>query len=95
MNEKDKMFEIMEDAFITAEDRIKKVIKREITKKKRVCANCTCGRKNEMEKPKSACGSCYLGDAYRCEDCPYTGKPPFKPGEEVNFDLNEDVFNKE
>jgi len=65
----------------------------------KACANCSCGRKEledklgaeeaktrlEQGKERSACGSCYLGDAFRCETCPYRGLPAFKPGAKVSL----------
>lgn len=74
--------EYKDEDFLTEEDKIKKeVVVKE--KKKRACANCSCGLKDEKPKPSKGCGSCFLGDAYRCSGCPYLGLPPFKPGEEV------------
>jgi Cytokine-induced anti-apoptosis inhibitor 1, Fe-S biogenesis len=68
----------------------------DISKKpKKACKNCSCGRKEQEEAgdstadqvPVSSCGSCYLGDEYRCDSCPYRGTPAFKPGEKVTIQI--------
>jgi len=60
------------------------------------CKNCTCGRaeqlndanKQEIKKDfKSSCGSCHLGDSYRCAGCPYLGKPAFDPNDKETVKL--------
>lgn len=73
----------------------------ETNKPKKPCANCTCGladkeasdqpsEASDGATPKASCGSCYLGDAFRCASCPYRGMPAFKPGEKVTIDTTSD-----
>ncbi|XP_047063155.1 anamorsin homolog [Lolium rigidum] len=70
-------------------------------KARKACKNCSCGRaeaKQKVEKlgltadqidnPVSACGSCGLGDAFRCSGCPYRGLAPFKLGQKVTLSDN-------
>jgi hypothetical protein len=38
---------------------------------------------------ESACGKCYLGDAFRCASCPMRGVPAFEKGDKVKL-VNKD-----
>uniref|UniRef100_A0A7S0VEI6 Anamorsin homolog n=1 Tax=Polytomella parva TaxID=51329 RepID=A0A7S0VEI6_9CHLO len=65
---------------------------------KKACKNCTCGRAEEeaagkpvvltqemLDNPQSGCGSCGLGDAFRCASCPYRGLPAFEMGKKIQL----------
>jgi hypothetical protein len=60
---------------------------------RKACKNCSCGRaeKEAAGEFVSKCGSCYLGDEFRCDACPYRGMPAFKPGEEVKILSGNDI----
>lgn len=69
---------------------------------KKACKNCTCGladqevadaQKAQEDKKEGTggCGSCSLGDAYRCAGCPSLGKPAWKTidGETIKINTSD------
>ncbi|KAG9133405.1 hypothetical protein Leryth_013221 [Lithospermum erythrorhizon] len=96
---KDDMDLIDEDSLLTEDDlkrpQLPPVGDCEVGSTRKACKNCVCGRAEADEKvtlgltmdqitnPQSSCGSCGLGDAFRCSTCPYKGLPKFKLGEKV------------
>ncbi|PIA60374.1 hypothetical protein AQUCO_00300102v1 [Aquilegia coerulea] len=95
---------IDEDSLLTKEDLKKPQLPLgdcKVGSTRKACKNCVCGRAEaeekvekfglsmgQIENPQSACGSCGLGDAFRCGTCPYKGLPPFKLGEKVSLSGN-------
>lgn len=74
----------------------------EVGSTRKACKNCICGRAEGTQKVEKlltadlidnaqsgGCGSCTLGDAFRCATCPFKGLPPgplpFKPGQKVSL----------
>ncbi|KAL9244250.1 hypothetical protein vseg_018047 [Gypsophila vaccaria] len=103
----DDLDQIDEDSLLTEEDLKKPQLPPlgdcEVGTTRKACKNCVCGRAEAEEKVEklgstmdllqsgAGCGSCGLGDAFRCGTCPYKGQPPFKPGEKVVLSLTADI----
>ncbi|KAH9606046.1 hypothetical protein KSS87_006683 [Heliosperma pusillum] len=103
----DDFDQIDEDSLLTEEDRKKPQLPPvgdcEVGITRKACKNCVCGRAEaeqkvdklgstmELLQSGSGCGSCGLGDAFRCSTCPYKGQAPFKPGEKVVLSLTADI----
>ncbi|XP_058446910.1 anamorsin homolog [Malaya genurostris] len=97
---KDEEEQIDADELLDEDDKIKPTAESlrvcGTTGKRKACKDCSCGLAEELEAEtrgssvqssavKSSCGSCYLGDAFRCASCPYLGMPAFKPGEKIQL----------
>ncbi|KAL3159070.1 hypothetical protein ABBQ32_011068 [Trebouxia sp. C0010 RCD-2024] len=97
-NDDDELLD--EDELLTEEDRQRPAVLDdcEVGAGKKACKNCTCGRadaeaavqkvdlsQDMIDNPQSACGSCGLGDAFRCSTCPYRGLPSFEMGKKIEL----------
>jgi len=103
----DDTVELVDDQTLLAEEDLAKPDPASLrvcgtTGKRKACKDCSCGLREELSAGKepttksvtSSCGSCYLGDAFRCGSCPYLGMPAFKPGEKITLSdrqLNPDL----
>lgn len=103
----DDTVELVDDQTLLAEEDLAKPDPASLrvcgtTGKKKACKDCSCGLREELSAGKepttksatSSCGSCFLGDAFRCGSCPYLGMPAFKPGEKITLSdrqLNPDL----
>ncbi|XP_055597682.1 anamorsin homolog [Uranotaenia lowii] len=101
VDDEDQEERIDADELLDEEDKVKPTAESlrvcGTTGKRKACKDCSCGLAEELEAEskgasigqsavvKSSCGSCYLGDAFRCATCPYLGMPAFKPGEKIQL----------
>lgn len=88
-----------EDALLAASEALPTLeAKRPSDAPRKPCADCTCGAAEALaagekrkltlemlEHPTSGCGSCALGDAFRCGTCPYRGLPAFELGKKIEL----------
>lgn len=95
----------IDEEVLLKNDEVGEKLKTDCSTQPKACKNCSCGRKeleDEMETEqleklisqggiKSECGSCFLGDAFRCATCPYKGLPAFQPGDKIKLDLRGEV----
>jgi hypothetical protein len=90
---------VLEEELIDPYDQFQKFSKAsDCMTKPKPCKNCNCGRAQMENTPtnfKPECGKCYLGDAFRCEGCPYRGKPAFEPGDKIQLNNTTENTNIE